>query len=373
MDFDSENGYVSQLPRAKGNTRLPSPSKHFGELSASSVNARNAEMPPPPIQGEKRKTLAERGGEPYRARPAPMSRTANTDNKATSVYGSYRQPSLSSSIASSRPSSVASSRNISNGSFASTMSTASRPPSAQGHRPQSAMAGSRLQRPQSVQGRPISSLEAHQPGHTTGRGHGKRNGRTPFSSNFLDCSETQEQNEYEMSHDTHTQSISEWASSDSPTKSTRSISLSTAMNNLSIRGIKPEATPIFQKRGASSTTSTGSKPLPKQRSLALSTAEPTTPSHIPKLISYAVDTAPTSSPPKSPKKTPAPKSQFLNRFTNTTLGEVGEGFVIDDRLQNVENLIYEFKGKFDGATTESETMKEIVALYKGRGLHPSSE
>ncbi|CAL8581029.1 kinesin-like nuclear fusion protein [Xanthoria parietina] len=176
MEHDSENAYASRLPQLQSKIRMPSPVKGtFGELSASSMNARNAAMPPPAKTGTKRKTLAEQGGEPRRApQPPSINGTTIAGTKPSSWNGPYRQPSTSSSVASSRPSSVASSRNISSGSFAGPMSTASRPPSAQSQRPQSAMAASKIQRPHSTHSRSVSSLNTHpsQPG--AGGIHGQR-------------------------------------------------------------------------------------------------------------------------------------------------------------------------------------------------------
>ncbi|KAL8758595.1 MAG: hypothetical protein Q9184_003872 [Pyrenodesmia sp. 2 TL-2023] len=125
MDSDVENTHISKLPRA-GASRLLSPTKQapFTDMNASAINSRNGEMLPPPndaVTGKKRKTLAERGGEPHRKPPAPgVIKQANSIIKATALAGTYRQPSYPSSVASSRPSSVASSRNLSNGSYTST-------------------------------------------------------------------------------------------------------------------------------------------------------------------------------------------------------------------------------------------------------------
>ncbi len=216
-------------------------------------------MLPPATTGTKRKTLADRAGEPRRAPQAPsINATTIAGTKPSSWGGNYRQPSVSSSIASSRPLSVASSRNISGGSCTSTMSTTSRPPSAQANRPQSAMAASRIQRPQSTHGRSASSLNASvaQPG--AGRAQGQRSGRTLFPSTLTNCPESLEIGKTRGSHDTQTQSISEWASSKIASGSSRIFLLPTTMNGSATEPSRlPSSPSIAQKRDTSITTAMG--------------------------------------------------------------------------------------------------------------------
>ena len=152
------------------------------EMSASATNARTGVMPPPQNMNTlKRKTLAERAGEPT-ARPAPApptSRTLNAHVRATSITGVPQDLSLSSSM-SSRQTSRASTRNNSNSSYSSSVGT--RPPSSQSYRPQTAKAAhSRLQRPVSNI-RPATSLEVHEEESEMARAIGKRKGRIPLSS-----------------------------------------------------------------------------------------------------------------------------------------------------------------------------------------------
>ncbi|KAL8685134.1 MAG: hypothetical protein Q9224_005947, partial [Gallowayella concinna] len=353
MEHDGENAPPSRLPQFK-NSRIASPTKSsLGEISASSMNTRNGEMGPPATTGQKRKTLADRAGEPRRAPQAPtISASAIAGNKPSSWSGSYRQPSFSSSVASSRPSSVASSRNISGGSYTSTMSTTSRPPSAQAHRSQSAMAGSSLRRPQSTQGRPASSLDAHATQPAVGRGQGQRTG----------CPESLEVGKTRGSHDTHTRSVAEWASSNTATGSSRNFSPS---NDLSLEESRLPSTPkAIQKREISITTAMGNMSLSSDMPPPmLCSVDPATPSHIPKLIPKATVTAPARSPSKSPKKASAATPRYLNRNTNTV---AGEDFNVDDRMERMENVMSEIESKFAGAETESKELKEIVAVYKAR-------
>ncbi|KAL8799742.1 MAG: hypothetical protein Q9200_007460 [Gallowayella weberi] len=368
MENEAENAPPSRLPQFK-NARMASPTKtSLGEISASSINTRNGEMPPPASTGQKRKTLADRAGEPRRAPQAPsINPSAIAGSKPSSWSGSYRQPSFSSSVASSRPSSVASSRNISGGSFTSSMSTSSRPPSAQAHRSQSAVAGTSLRRPQSMQGRPTSSLDAHATQPAVGRGQGQRTGRTPISSTLTGCPESLEVGKTRGSHDTHTRSVGEWASSNTATGASRNVSFSTTVHDLSLEESWLPSTPkAIQKREISITTAMGNMSLYSDIPPPIPCPmDPATPSHIPKPIHKAVVTAPARSPSKSPKKASAPTPRYLNRNTNTT---ATEDFNVDDRLERIQSEIEEFKTKFDGATTESDGLKEMVGVYKARGL-----
>lgn len=339
----------------------------MGELNASTLNARSAEMPPPSLNEKKRKTLVARAGEPIRRPPAPAL------NKPAHSVGSYRQPSFASSVASSRPSSVASSRIVSTGSYTSTTSKGSRPASVQAHRSQSAMAASRIQRPQSMQCHPPSSMEAHISVPSTGRGQGNRSGRTPFSSTLLDCPENLEPSQAGMSCDT--QAIPDWASSTSPVKSTRVVSLPTAVVDLPLNpwtelGSTPK---VGQKRDVSITTAMGNLSLDaKEHEASFPSSIPTTPSQIPKLKAGAAAHTPARSPSKSPKKSSAPMPKFMNRNTNTLFEDFnvdGKDFNYDDRLINMEKMMVECTGKIQGATSENNGLRELVADYKARGLH----
>lgn len=325
------------------------------EMTGSTMNARNGEMPPPTTL--KRKTLSERAGEPHRKPPAPAM------NKSTNATGSYRQPSFASSVASSRPSSVSSSRNISGGSFTSTMSSASRPQSSQSYRSQSAMATTRIQKPQPAHARALSLVEAQGAAPSLGRGQGNRNGKVPFPSTPVEHPETLESCEATSSYDT--QAISDWASSGSPVKSQRNISLSTAMDGLSIKESRLGATPIVARnRDTSIATAMGNMSLePEELEASFPSLKPTTPSHIPRLKPDAVINTPALSPSRSPTKKPSvPK--FLTRDTNTPY----QGWNYEDKLAGFEKVISEFTGRFEGASTENAGMRELLNEYKARGL-----
>ncbi|KAL8728292.1 MAG: hypothetical protein Q9181_005395 [Wetmoreana brouardii] len=353
MEVDNENAPASQLPRLR--SRMASPTK-MSVITASTMNARNGEMPPPAINEKKRKTLTERAAEPIRKQPPPAN------NKPAYAVGNYRQPSFASSVASSRPSSVASSRNISGGSYTSTMSTISRPPSAQSQRSQSAMAISRIQRPQSMQGRPLSSMEAPTTVPSTGQGQGNRSGRTPFHSTLTRCSEDLEPTQANASYDT--QAIPDWASSGSPIECSRAVSLSTAMGDLSLQEPELGATPkVVQQREVSITTAMGNMSLnSKEPEASFSLLNPGTPSHIPRPRSGPAVHVSARSPSKSPKKTPAPMTKFMNRNTNTQF----EDFNADDRYIMMEKMMSEVTGRIQDKTSESNGLRELVAEYKAR-------
>ncbi|KAL8910721.1 MAG: hypothetical protein Q9171_004014 [Xanthocarpia ochracea] len=126
----------------------------------------------------------------------------------------------------------------------------------------------------------------------------------------------------------------------------------------------PSSPNIAQKRDTSIATAMGSlclslhKPYPTPSAL-----DPATPSQIPKLVPKAPGIASARSPSKSPKKAPASAPRFLSRNTNTT---AVEDFDVDDRLERMESEMSEFKGKLDGATTESNGLKEMLGIYKAR-------
>ncbi|KAL9577300.1 MAG: hypothetical protein Q9212_006452 [Teloschistes hypoglaucus] len=358
MDFDNENAvddefsHTSQLPRPRG--RQTSPVKtSMNEMTSSTMNARNGEMPPPTAM--KRKTLSERAGEPHRKAPAPPM------NKSISATGNQRQPSFASSVASSRPSSVSSSRNISGGSFTSTMSSASRPPSGQSYRSQSAMATTRTQRPQPFHARALSLVEAQGAAPSSGRGHGNRNGRVPFPSTPVEPLENLESCEGKSSYDTQT--ISDWASSGSPVKSQRNISLSTAMDGLSIKESRLGATPIVARnRDTSIATAMGNMSLePGELEASFPSLKPTTPSHIPRRKPDAAINTPARSPSRSPTKKPSvPK--FMTRDTNTPY----QGWDVEDKLAGFEKVMTDFTGRFEGTSTENTGLRDLLNEYKAR-------
>ncbi|KAL8873383.1 MAG: hypothetical protein Q9174_001139 [Haloplaca sp. 1 TL-2023] len=349
--------YASQLPRPRG--RGASPSK-MSEINASMMNTRNSEMPPPAINGKdlKRKTLAERAGEPLKKQQATAL------NKPGYSTGSYRQPSYASSIASTRPSSMASSRNISGGSYTSAVSTGSRPASVQAQRSQSAMGGSKIQRPQSYQGRPLSSMDAYSAVPSSGRGQGNRTGRNPFPSTLMDCPETLEPRQGEASYDA--QAISEWASSGSPVKASRNISLPTAFSGLSLKEVKLGPTPIVgQKEDALATVTVGDVQANSiKHKTSVPSLAPTTPSQIPKWKATTAAHASGRSPSKSPRKPPqTPCPQFINKSTTNVMAQ---GFSMEEKYEGFSEFVTSAESTMKHQREESNNLRELLAEYKGK-------
>ena len=313
-------------------SKIPSPGR-LQEISASVQNTRSPSMMPPPPSALKRKTLADRAGEPSRPAPAPpSSRPVNAVVKATSIAGVRREPSFSSSVASSRPASVSSIRSVSNSSFSGSVGFGSRPPSAHANRPQTAMSQSRIQQPRPTPSRPSTSLEVQ-----SGTGAiGKRKGRTPFSSNLKQCTEEEIYPKINGSYDTLLNYTSTWVSKCPPGKSFREVSLSTAFKSLTLDSAS-QATPKVVADASS------------------------TPSQIPKRVTGVMNVSEAQSPSKSPQKTPKPLPQFLNRQSNIELAWDTKG-----RLEDMEQMCSEFKEKIDGATTESNGLKDMITVYKSR-------
>ena len=337
--------FTSQL---RPPSQIPTPGKLF-EMSAAATNARST-MLPPPNNDKKRKTLAERAGEPSRPTPAPpSSRPVNAHVRATSLAGVARETSFSSSV-SSRPSSVASTRNTSGSSYSSSVGPGSRPPSSHYYRPQSAMSHPRLQRPVSSLNRPATSLEAHEEEPGTARNLGKRKGRTPFPLNPQDCPPTIRPPRMRGSRDTQKVHTSEWVR----TFSFREASLSNAFSGLSLHE---------EASQSASATDMEARPTSPHTQAASKAGAPPTPTFIPRLAHRAVLPVEPQSPSKPPKKTPKPLPQFLTRSSNQVIA-----WDTDSRLEEVENMCTQFREKMDGATTESKSLREMMGIYKIRSM-----
>ncbi|KAL2064243.1 hypothetical protein VTL71DRAFT_4737 [Oculimacula yallundae] len=175
MDYtEEENSYRPSQLKPPG-SRIPSPPKMgLAEISESQGNARSkimSRMPPPSTLKHKlggtfsepepkRKTLAERAGEPRTiAAPTPISRPPV---KATTLVGAAksmhsRNPSFTSSTSSRAPS--VSSRNTSNSSFSSSIGPNGRPKSSYGGRSQ--FSQSTATRGNTALPRPATSMDTH--------------------------------------------------------------------------------------------------------------------------------------------------------------------------------------------------------------------
>lgn len=307
-------------------------------MSASSTNARQGSMPPP-SKCPPRETLVERAGKPGRqpaAHPNPRPMTSGVN--ATSLTGP-RSTSYSSSTSSSRPPSSASGRNVSNSSFSSSVGPASRLPSAQSIRSQSLNGHSRLQKPSYGNRRAASSLEVYDEEPNTAQVLGKRKGRTPSSSTLESSPETLHPSKLRSNGDPGSMHVSPTRMRKHRSAMTlRECSIATAMGGLNLNGTSSHPTPILEE------------------------AVPVTPSQIPKLANHASHSA-LSSPTRSPKKkTPKALPLYLNKSTNDTT----IAWDHDQRLLEVEHMQKKMLSDIKGATSETESMKEIVNVYKER-------
>ncbi len=305
-------------------------------MAASSLNARPKAMPPP-AKDPKRETLAERAGQTSRPAAAPpSSRTVNAYVRATTIAGAPRDPSFSSSVSSSRPSSVASARNASNSSYSSSVGSGNRPPSAQSYRPQSAMGLPKYQRSTYPQGRPATSLETYQEEPSGAQILGKRKGRIPISSTPNHFAECLHSSKLRGNRDTLTSYATDWERRPSNAKIPREISLSTKLASL-----------CLDDRNLQSFPKVDANP-------------PVTPSHIPKMV------PPVASPCKSPKKPPPPLPMFINRNTNERVA--WDPSDTDSRLEEMEKFQKTFKETMKGATDESNALREAIVVYKTRSM-----
>ena len=170
-----------------------------------------------------------------------------------------------------------------------------------------------------------------------GTGVGKRKGRTPlFSSNVNQCMEEEIHPRIKGSYDTLLNCNSTWASKPNPGKPLRDVSLCTAMGDLKIDP-RTQATP------------------------KVVASIPSAPSQIPKRTCGVRTISEAPSPSKSPQKTPKALPHFLSRFSNDTIAWDTEG-----RLEDMERICSQFKEKVDGATVESNGLRDMVADYKLR-------
>ena len=339
---------MSQLPQPKNRTQAPA---KLGEMSESASNARASNMPPPPapIGTNKRKTLAEKAGEPIK-RPAPMQpgpRPLSAAGKLDSKGPSSNQASSSSTLFSMRPSSSTYSRN---NSLSNSASSAHRATSSHS-RPQSAMDGSRiLHKAPQTEGRSLTSFGMR---FGTGGVVGNPEGMPPISS----CPNGNPRGHKEMVPHRSNGSHRSNASSEvikSRVPSSREVSLCNAMHDLSIDEISLQST------------------------LAVVQDVPVTPSsQIPRLVQTPTCTglltqtrlpqAEAPSPSKSSQKPPKALPKFLTRDSNTELA----GWDHDSRLHQVESNFAHLKGEMTRITDERSSMKDMIAMYKtkSRSMH----
>ena len=280
-------------------------------------------MPPPPAPNgpQKRKTLAEKGGEPIK-RPATRP--------ASSTYS--RNTSLSSNSGSSH-------RNI----------------SSQSYRPQSAMDGSRTHATSQNTGRALTAFGMRSNGSRAGGVVGNPKGMPRISL----CPNGNPRGHKEMVPHRSNGSYRSYASGgaiESSVPSSREDSLCNAMHNLSIDKISLQPT------------------------LAVVQAVPVSPSQIPRPVQtptcqgvltqthFPQTEAP--SPSRSPQKPPKALHRFLTRGSNTEAA----GWDHDSRLDQFESNFADFKGEMSRITDERSSMNDMIAMYKtrSRSMHIQS-
>lgn len=194
-----------------------------------------------------------------------------------------------------------------------------------------------MQRPTHAPYGLFAPSEAHQGTVSEALG---RTCRTPFFSNPVDISKYPVMQGANESNDPQPRYLSNWASRLGSKTCSRAVSF----NALSIR--RPEGRP---------------RSTPKVDSDILFT-----PSHIPKCIPSVEVLAIKSSPIRSPRKRDI-NLPFLTRDSNTRVASREH----DDRITNMEKSMEksynEFKERMDGMTTESNSLREVIEVYKARG------
>ena len=197
-------------------------------------------------------------------------------------------------------------------------------------------------------------MHEEEPG--TGRISNKRKGRTPSSSNPQDCPHSLHAPKIRRRDVLSKDYTTNWEGRKVSTVSLREVSLNTQFNKLDLNAEPSQPTPIVEADGRSAS------PV-AQSVLKAEMGVPKTPSQIPKLVSRAAFPAEPQSPSKSPRKTPKGPAMFLTRDSNTMAV-----WDTDSRLEEVENMCSQFKEKMDGATSESKSLKEMMAVYKIRSM-----
>ena len=158
-------------------------------------------------------------------------------------------------------------------------------------------------------------------------------------------------------------------------RSIRDVSLSTAMSMLSLSSdgqprptINWEAscTPSHLPRRVPSALTCVASPEPQapQPTSKAEVEAPYTPSHLPRHVPSVVLRADHPSPSKSPKKTPK-VIQFLTKDSNLTSSIVWD---TSARLDYMETMYAELTSKMNDTTTESNSLKEMTAIYKTRSM-----
>ena len=312
-------------------------------------------MLPPPPGHLKRKTLAEKAGEPPRpAPPPPNSRPLGVPVKTTSIAGLSRQNSFSSS-ASSRPNSSASSyRNVSNSSFAGSVCH-NRAQSSQSYRPYTSISAHITQPKAAGQVRPATSIDSHTNNGRSPEFDGPANSMRHVSSSLnlrkrfatsMSRKTSWESNESQTNHrEVRPSSTTDMYYRKPHVKSLRDISLITQ----SVAAISLTASTVF---------------LPPEEEEAERPCSPHTPSQIPKRKRSATPlSVANASPLKSCKKT-SRVGGYLSKDSNIKLPDWDLG----NRVENMESMYAELAATMKSTTAESNNIKDNNNLLKARGI-----
>ena len=298
-------------------------------------------MPPPPTTLGKRKTLAERAGEPT-ARPGPVPPSTRPTSAAggSSIANFSRQTSFSSLTSSMRPQSAASLRNASNSSFGNSYSSTHRAPSAQSYRSSSALGTSKMQRGGQNLPRPQNAMERKPTASGAGRVTEKPNGMPSFPFPHHDPW-NMVRNGSDGAQYSRTRG---WGDKPSALQAHRDVSISTAMNKLSLDEQAPQPASTADQNA------------------------PETPSQIPKLrlkpgAQIPFPSAELSSPCRSPKKTLKPLPLYLNKNSNTEIA-----WDTDSKIAEFETMFSRIQGQMNGISDECISTKELVAIYKAKSM-----
>ena len=316
-------------------------------------------MPPPPVNGVKRKTLQEQAGETGRPAPAPPgSRASHNSIKGGTLPSLSHQNSYASSI-SSRPTSASSYRNASNNSTFSQSLGPGRPPFSQSSRPYTTMSNySSGSRSGTTGLRPQSSLDHGRHARNISVEGSNGNSMRNFSSSSRKFSASRKREETpQESSDSQSERSAAWLSSlekvtlrKRPGRSLRDISLSTQMSHLTLND-----SDVWQWQD---------QDQEENAKIERICNTPKTPSHIPKK-KRSVQFTPIpelSSPTKSSRKTPKPVGGFLSKSSNVQVAD----WDVNHRIERVESLYTEMKGQLEAANGERDKDQDAMAMLKTR-------
>ncbi|KAK2805076.1 hypothetical protein FQN50_006321 [Emmonsiellopsis sp. PD_5] len=348
MDDENTHRFSSSIPRPN---RANSSGRSLHDITTAANNASASMMPPPGTisrkytesianeSTQKRKTLAERGGETRK--PKTFGHSASKSLSSRPVY---------SSSANARPNSVAS-RNGSHNPNSST-GPSSRTRSAARNLPRPQTSFGYGPRHGDVSPRPITSM-ATRDSDLQDSVLGKRKGiyRFSLSSSPPSPASNPGPSSRRGSYDAHLNYTSDWSSSlaaqsisQPMVKNARDVSLSTAMKHLTLNPIPSSMAPSPEI--VSHARPAARLPLPKP----------------PFKHRNCVSPSPTLDRPKkkSPQKSPPKVRQFLTRDSQV------EAWDQDEKMEKMNAMCDMLLNRFQGTTTQSAGLKEAIELYKSR-------